>query len=622
MRTRDFYTRKIKEIICILLLAIPATIIAQSPLKEGLNQARVRIASGTDLSETNALIWLPRAYNPTRKYPLVIYGHGTGQAGANIDLLYTDGLPAVLKEGFQPPFDCIILCPQRDSYGVLPQWLPGILEDARRRFNIDTTRIYLTGTSAGGYLCYGSQLNVSGDLAQKFAAICVLSGATQDANQDNLNWWVKSRTPLWAIVGSEDPTFKRQNILLVHAINEVAPGVARISMRAGIGHGGWKEVYNGTFSENGQNIWDWLYQFKTGPAGSGRHAATNRRINLMARDRQVYCPDVTGTYHPQPGDTLVVPTGILSFLLRNFTGDNKKPILIIPADSGWIGGYAAYGAVISNAKYFKLTGFHIDGHKSSELGMAIASQTSDYEISHCRIKNTAAIGLCAKQDPDSSFPGGSFPGFSIRNVVLHDIATQNTGTEGFYIGYTFDVIKPLASPLVNLTIYNVTVDSAGWDGLQLSNCQQVKLHDVSIRHYGLKDQSSQQAGLLLGGMVTLQGAAYNVRVTDGTGPGLLIFGRGQMKFNRMILSKTGLTPGQNAIFVNDYKDLGYGLPPLQLLISDTRVNGSAGGALVVFNGNKSMKPGRIENFSFSGTRSGIRDDLDSLVKSGIRQQSK
>jgi len=634
-----------KIILCLLVL-LSVSGITRAQLNEGLNLSSIRITTvQQEKSEVNAIIWLPPGYSDAKKYPLVIYGHSAIQAGTDINKLYEAGLPEVLKDGYKPPFDCIIICPQRASYGALPQWLPGILEDAAKRFSIDTTRIYLTGTSAGGYLCYGSQLNVSQELAGKFAAICVLSGATQDADQNNLGWWLKCKTPLWSIVGSEDQSFVRQNVYITHALNQRIPGLARISIRNGIGHGGWTEVYNGLFSENGQNIWTWLYQYKLAsghPAAPPRSAAGApkkdapappkkdppapkkdkagaKRILLTARDKQVYCTNVKHEYNPQPGDTLVVPRGIVSFLLRDFKGDKDKPIVLIPQDSGWIGGYGPYSAVISDAKYFKVTGFHIDGHFKSNLGMAIASQTTDYEISHCTIRNTNAIGLVAKQDPDSSFSGGSWPGFSIRNISIHDIDVRNTGTEGFYIGYTFDVIKPLASPLINVAIYNINVDSTGWDGLQLSNCQQVKLHDIVIKNYGLKNEKGQQAGLLLGAMVTLKDSAYNVRISRGTGAGLLIFGRGLMKFNKVNLAEVGMTQGEHAIYINDYKDLGYGLPALQLDMRNINVAGSAGNALEVINGNASMLPGRIENFSFTGTRSGINDKIDRIIGPGSRK---
>lgn len=603
---------KNKTILGLICLSVSLT--GSCQLNEGINHSTINILTGNEKFDVNALIWLPSNYSSSKKYPLVIYGHGSSQAGKDLSQLYVGGLPLVLKEGFRPPFECIIICPQRVSYGVLPDWLPGIIEDAEKRFTIDSTRIYLTGTSAGGFMCYGSQLNISMSLSKKIAAICVISGATQDIKKENIQWWIRSKTPCWAIVGSEDQAYVRQNIFLINSLNLLSPGIASLSIRPGIGHGNWEDVYDGTFTENNINIWQWLYQHKLSSQTKSSEKKTGKKITLNAVSNQVYCIDVVKDYNILPGDTLVVPTGITSFLLGNIHGEKERPITLVPQDSGWIGGYVNYSAHISHASYFKVNGFHIDGRNLTHFGLIVAAQTSNYEISNCYIKNTGSIGLCAKQDPDSSQINGSWPGFSIMNVSIHDVVVKNTGTEGFYLGYTFDIIKPLASPIVNLQLFNIRIDSTGWDGLQLSNCQNVRMHDVAISNYGLRNQRGQQAGLLIGGMVTLRDSIQNISVSDGTGAGLLIFGRGTMKFARINLYNVGMTKGENAIFINDYKDLGFGLPPLQINMDNIKVNGSSGHAMIVYNGNKTMLRGIIRNFIYVNTQSGIQDDIDKIIR--------
>jgi len=604
--------RKLYIILVLALFVLPAA----AQLKEGLNSSTIRISpAGTQPEQSvNAVIWLPKAYTPSKKYPLLIYSHGPAPAGASPDQPFEDGLPDVLRNGFTPPFDCIIICPGEDPKKAaetrtpLPEWLPGILEDAHARFPIDTNRIYLAGASTGGFLCLGSQLNLSPHFGSHFAAICIISGSPREADLSHIDWWVNNSTPVWFIVGSGDQALVRENVSLARDLNTRLRGLATLSIHPGSGLDSWADVFYGNFKDGRLGFWDWLGQnrARTTPSGSRQTPlSANRKILLRARDGQVYCTNVESEYGPQPGDTLVVPHHLISFLLRNFKGTKEKPIVIIPEDSSYIGGYGPYSAVISDARYFKVTGFHIDGKRQSNLGMAIASQTTDYEISRCTIRNTAAIGLCAKQDPDSSWPGGSWPGFSIRNVSIHDITVRNTGTEGLYLGYTFDVVKPLAPPLVNLQVYNISVDSTGWDGLQLSNCQQVLLHHISIRHYGLKNEKGQQAGLLLGGMVTLKDKASDIRVSGGTGAGLQIFGRGTMSFNKIRLSNVGMSPGENAIFINDYYDLGYHLPTLAVSFNDVAIDGSSGSALEAVNGNGTMRTGQISNFTFKNTRTGI-----------------
>lgn len=194
--------------------------------------------------------------------PLIIFSHGLGEQGTTGAALWNAGLPAALKAGFKPPFPCVIIAPQRSSYSVAPEWLPNIISDAIARFKIDTNRIYLTGLSAGGWATYGSQLNLTPAFAKKIAAIVPLSAATQDQNKAN---FAQYSAPTWAIVGGNDISYKEQNEDMVKRINAVKPGLAKIDIRAGVGHGGWTEIYNGNWKgSDGKTIWDWMYQFKTG----------------------------------------------------------------------------------------------------------------------------------------------------------------------------------------------------------------------------------------------------------------------------------------------------------------------------------------------------------------------
>jgi hypothetical protein len=388
--------RRIISLLFLLLFSIAAYCQANdvTNLKAGLNNARVRLKTSLGVVDANAIIWLPANYNKDKKYPLVIYSHDNSEAGDDINALYTSALPEVLMDGFKPGFDCIIICPQATATNVQPSWLPALLDFADEKFNIDKARIYITGVAKGGHFCYGSQLSISPEVAKKIAAICVLSGSTKEVNQNNLDWWVKSKTPIWSINGEKDNAAIHENIFFVSALNKKVENLAKFSVRKGVGHADWNDVYNGTYRENGMNVWDWLYSNSL-DKNITQATLKGKRILLPVTDKQIYCTDVEGTYNPQPGDTLVIPTGIISFLLQGFNGTKLNPIVIIPEDSGWIGGYAAYSGNISRASHFKLSRFHIDGQYSTNFGIAVGNESSDYEISHCYIKNVASIGLCS-----------------------------------------------------------------------------------------------------------------------------------------------------------------------------------------------------------------------------------
>ena len=94
---------------------------------------KIDIIAGSGVFNVNAVIYLPRNYSPSTAYPLVIFSHGVGNSGSDINNMYKTGLPKNLKEGYIPPFDFIMIAPQHGSYGPDPAWIAGIIEEANKR---------------------------------------------------------------------------------------------------------------------------------------------------------------------------------------------------------------------------------------------------------------------------------------------------------------------------------------------------------------------------------------------------------------------------------------------------------------------------------------------------------
>ena len=105
-------------------------------------------------------------------------------------------------------------------------------------------------------------MNVNTTLANQIAGVVVTSGFTQDVNKNNFSWFTTSRTPVWAVVGDADITYRDQNNYMVNEINKRVANLASITIRPGIGHINWNDVYNGAVKHSsGKNMWEWLYQF-------------------------------------------------------------------------------------------------------------------------------------------------------------------------------------------------------------------------------------------------------------------------------------------------------------------------------------------------------------------------
>ena len=289
---------------------------------------------------------------------------------------------------------------------------------------------------------------------------------------------------------------------------------------------------------------------------------------------------IDGLYAPfdkvLPGDTLLLEHGARQFiLLRNFSGEKDKPIIII--NSGGIVSINTdhyYGISIRNCKYFKLTGTgdlnHFYGFKIERVqnggGIGIGEESSDFEIDHISVENCQGVGISAKTDPDCSF-SNTRGMFTQYNSVLHDNYIASVSNEGMYIGSTkyfgqtvncagTDILL-LPSLLDGVRIYNNILKYTGWDGIQVSsassNCQ---VFDNLILFDSQSEFYNQMSGILLGGGSNCD--CYNNYIGNGKGNGIEHHGLGGNRiFNNIIVDagRTFLPQDSNqmrhGIFISD-----------------------------------------------------------------------
>src|SRR6476469_8878082 len=132
--------------------------------------------------------YLPSGYsaNPTKTYPLLVFIHGYGEIGTgnlpSMTSLLIHGVPRVIEWNIFPqsvtsngqPYSFIVLSPQYLNLGVSVVDLDQFLEYAFAHYRVDRNRVYLTGFSNGGSLCY-EYVGNNPAYAQKIAAIVPLS---------------------------------------------------------------------------------------------------------------------------------------------------------------------------------------------------------------------------------------------------------------------------------------------------------------------------------------------------------------------------------------------------------------------------------------------------------------
>lgn len=181
------------------------------------------------------LLFLPAGFKKhgAQKYPLLIFLHGSGEAGDDLAKVKVHGPPMFVES--RPDFPFIVASPQSPSDEIFdPGALDAMLDELLERFPVDPSRVYLTGLSLGGEWTYGwASLR-----PDRFAAIAPVSGRWTAAVDCRLKY-----VAVWAFHGATDDVVPlAEDQAMVDAINGCG-GDARITVYPDTGHDAWTQAY-------------------------------------------------------------------------------------------------------------------------------------------------------------------------------------------------------------------------------------------------------------------------------------------------------------------------------------------------------------------------------------------
>src|SRR5581483_9866203 len=146
-------------------------------------------------------VWLPPHYTKLRRWPVILFLHGSGERGDDNESQLNNGLAPALDR-FGDRYNAVIVFPQcRDGqewYGEMEAQALAALEQTIREFHGDRRRVYVTGISMGGsgawYLARHHTL---------FAAIVPICGEVARDPDDPFP--VEPPPDIARIVGAPDP---------------------------------------------------------------------------------------------------------------------------------------------------------------------------------------------------------------------------------------------------------------------------------------------------------------------------------------------------------------------------------------------------------------------------------
>jgi predicted peptidase len=188
----------------------------------------------TSANKTKYLMYLPDMDGPESGFPLMLFLHGIGECGDNLDLVKKNGPPSFLDDKKDFPF--IVLSPQCPEG---EQWIPELLIELIEEFSaiafVDTSRIYVTGLGMGGTGTWDLAL-AKPDM---FAAIVPICGKGNPEQACKLK-----KLPVWVFHGEKDDVIPSSySSEMVDAL-EKCGGIVKFTLYQDVDHSAWIPAYD------------------------------------------------------------------------------------------------------------------------------------------------------------------------------------------------------------------------------------------------------------------------------------------------------------------------------------------------------------------------------------------
>ena len=188
------------------------------------------------------LLYLPQDYDKQEKFPLMLFLHGAGERGNDLQKVKAHGPPKLISAGKQFPF--IVVSPQcKEDMWWEPIELMALLDEIESKHKVDADRIYVTGLSMGGF----GSWRLAAYAPNRLAAISPICGGGEI-------YWAKgiAHLPVWAFHGAKDTAVPvERSQAMVDALKKDG-GNPKLTIYPNAGHDSWTETYDNP------EFYDWL----------------------------------------------------------------------------------------------------------------------------------------------------------------------------------------------------------------------------------------------------------------------------------------------------------------------------------------------------------------------------
>ncbi len=197
-------------------------------------------------------LYLPGGYadDTAKKWPLMLFLHGAGERGDDLEKVKKHGPPKLIAAGAHLPFIVVApQCPADAWWEGTPQViaLAALLDDIQASHRVDPDRVYCTGISMGGYGTWRLACEFPG----RFAAVVPICGG----GRPFLARAMKD-VPAWVFHGAKDPVVPlSESEKMVEALKR-AGGTVEFTVYPEALHDSWTETYDNPA------VFDWLLKHR------------------------------------------------------------------------------------------------------------------------------------------------------------------------------------------------------------------------------------------------------------------------------------------------------------------------------------------------------------------------
>jgi len=233
--------------LAILLAASPIPALGQEKKASTQIPSQFRATVSRDLS-LDFLLQLPEGYdapeNADKKWPLLVFLHGAGERGTDLEQLKKHGPPKLIEAGHR--FPAIVISPQcpADSWWTSEPVLE-LIDHAEKTHRVDPSRLYLTGLSMGGY----GSWHFASLAPHRFAAVVPVCGGGVPYHMRKL-----TSLPIWVFHGQKDAVVPlEESDRLVKALEKNGNPNVKFTVYPEAGHDSWTAAYDTP------ELWEWLF---------------------------------------------------------------------------------------------------------------------------------------------------------------------------------------------------------------------------------------------------------------------------------------------------------------------------------------------------------------------------